>query len=58
MTGLNKFDAKQKRRERLRNHIAKDLATPKYHQRVIERKRYENEDGQSVYFDYAEEDEN
>lgn len=52
MTGLNKFDNKDKRRQRLKNHIAKDLASSKYRQRVMpSRKRIEseNEDG-SYYF--------
>lgn len=55
MTGLNKYSDKDKRRERLRNHIAKDLGSPKYHQRIVERRRYEGEDGE-VYFDYEEQD--
>ena len=39
MTGLNKFDEKERRKQRRRNHIARDLALPKYHQRVIPDKR-------------------
>lgn len=57
MSGLNKFDAKDKRRQRLHNHIAKDLASPKYHQRIVERKRYESEDGNVYFVDQYEEDE-
>lgn len=39
MAGLNRFSDKDRRRQRLRNHVARDLALPKYHQRVIEPKR-------------------
>lgn len=52
MTGLNKYSEKEKRSQRRRNHIARDLATPKYHQRVMQRKRVETEHG--VYFDWDE----
>ncbi len=38
MSGLNKYDEKLKREQRRRNHIAKDLASAKYRQRVIPRK--------------------
>lgn len=38
MTGLNKYDDKMKREQRRRNHIARDLRTPKYRQRVEKRK--------------------
>ena len=55
MTGLNKFAEKDKRRQRLRNHIAKDLHSPKYHQRVLEgRRRVEGEDGEIYFQDYEE----
>lgn len=43
---MNKFGDKDRRRQRRnfnRNHIARDLESPKYHQRVIERKRTEDE---------------
>lgn len=38
MTGLNKFNDKRKREMRRLNHIARDLRTPKYKQRRVERK--------------------
>lgn len=34
MAGLQSFGRKQKREQRRRNHIARDLHTPKYKQRV------------------------
>lgn len=39
MSGLNKVGEKQRRSVRRRNHIAKDLRTPKYDPRVIPSKR-------------------
>jgi hypothetical protein len=39
MSGLNKFNDKDKRRQRMRNHIARDLRTPKYKPRVVEPKK-------------------
>lgn len=39
MSGINHYADKQKRLERRRNHIARDLRTPKYAPRVIEDKR-------------------
>lgn len=46
MVGLNKFDIKKKREQRRRNHVARDLATSKYRQRVVpDKKRLDNEDG-------------
>lgn len=48
MAGLNKYDDKQRRAMRRRNHIARDLLSPKYHQRIIEarkHKAYEEELG-------------
>lgn len=57
MTGMNKLSDKEKRSQRRRNHIAKDLMTPKYHQRVIERKRIESEDGEYFFADRYYEDE-
>lgn len=59
MVGLNKFDEKNKREQRRRNHVARDLATSKYHQRIIpDKKRIDNADG-TFYFDerYYEDDE-
>jgi hypothetical protein len=46
MVGLHKFIAKEKRAQRRRNHIARDLLTPKYHLRVVpDKRRTDNEDG-------------
>lgn len=42
MTGMNKYSDKQKRAMRRRNHIARDLRTRKYRQRVIKNKRLED----------------
>jgi hypothetical protein len=39
MTGINRYEGKDKRRERIRNHIVRDLRTSKYKQRVIPDKR-------------------
>ncbi len=52
MVGLSKFDGKDKRRQRRayqRNHIAQDLHSPKYRQRVKERKRIDDDNG-NYYF--------
>lgn len=57
MTGLNKFDAKDKRKQRRRNSIAHDLGSPKYRQRVIERKRIESGDDSYFFADRFYEDE-
>lgn len=43
MTGMQSFGRKQKREQRRRNHIAKDLAHPKYRQRVVKVKIVERE---------------
>lgn len=45
MTGLNKYSDKMKREQRRRNHVARDLRTPKYKQRVIEKRRKDYEVG-------------
>jgi hypothetical protein len=37
--GLNKYDDKEKRQVRRRNHVAKDLTDRKFHQRVVPPKR-------------------
>lgn len=51
---VSSSEEKEKRRQRRdRNVIARDLATPKYHQRVIQRKRVEDEDG-NIHHDYYE----
>ena len=39
MSGMDRIDPKRRREQRRRNHIVKDLRTPKYHQRRIEDKR-------------------
>lgn len=39
MPGLSKYDDKAKRAQRRRNHVARDLATDKYHQRVVPAKK-------------------
>jgi hypothetical protein len=44
MTGMRSFGRKQKREQRRRNHIAKDLHSPKYKQRVKQPKRREERD--------------
>jgi hypothetical protein len=43
MSGMRSFGMKQKREQRRRNHIAKDLASAKYRQRRKEPKRREKE---------------
>lgn len=56
MPGLSKYEGKDKRRMRLKNHIAKDLRSgPKYGQRIVPagRKFDETED----YFNREYEDE-
>lgn len=35
MVGINKYTEKERREQRRRNHIARDLKTSKYHQRVV-----------------------
>ena len=59
--GLNKFTEKERRKQRRQyehNHIAQDLDTPKYRQRVIpNRKRIDNDDGSFYLADrYYEEE--
>jgi len=51
MSGLSKYEGKDRRRMRMRNHIAKDLRQgSKYGQRIVPgRKRYEDEEG-NLYF--------
>ena len=39
MSGLNGYEGKQRKETRRRNHIAKDLRTPKYGPRIREVKR-------------------
>lgn len=50
MTGMNKYTDKERRYQRLRNKMAKDLAKSKYHQRVIANKKKDAE------FDDSEDD--
>lgn len=51
MVGLHKFTDKEKREQRRRNHVARDLATTKYHQRIMpDKKRVDNADG-TFYLD-------
>jgi len=60
MVGWRALDYKERRRQRRRNHIAKDLASGKYRQRVIPmRRRIDNDDG-SFFFeeDYYVDQEN
>lgn len=57
MVGMSKLSDKEKREQRRRNHVARDLATPKYHQRIIERKRVEDEEGNRFFADRYHEDE-
>ncbi len=38
--GINRYEGKDKRRQRRRNHIARDLHKSKYHQRVIRIREY------------------
>lgn len=38
MPGMRSVPRKQRRNVRRQNHIARDLATPKYRPRVVERK--------------------
>lgn len=57
MTGLKKFDGKERRKQRRNNHIAKDLMSPKYRQRIVEKKRVEDEFGNYYLQDrYLEDD--
>ena len=39
MTGMNKYDRKERRKQRRHNHIARDLMTPKYKPRRIPNKK-------------------
>lgn len=41
---MNAFDEKEKREVRRRNHIARDLRTPKYGQRVVSNKKRQLKD--------------
>lgn len=39
--GINRYEDKDKQRQRRKNHVARDLAKSKYHQRVVKPKRQE-----------------
>lgn len=43
MTGIRKFAHKERRRIRRQNSVAKDLKSPKYHQRVVKKRRLQDE---------------
>jgi len=42
--GMNKFDEKDRRAVRRRNHVARDLRSPKYAPRVVRARTREDED--------------
>lgn len=51
MVGLNKYDDKRRREMRRRNHVARDLRTPKYTPRVKQPKKwYDDVDGNDDSF--------
>jgi hypothetical protein len=51
--GINKYSDKDRRLQRRRNHIARDLATSKYRQQVLpDRKRKFINTEDEVYYDY------
>lgn len=52
MPSLSKYEGKDRRRQRLRNHIARDLMSPKYRQRVVpmDRKRKDSENNDGTYW--------
>ena len=39
MTGINRYDDKDRRKQRRRNHIAKDLRNTEFHMRRVESKK-------------------
>ena len=41
---MSSFDEKFKRQKRRKDHIAKDLRTPKYRERAVPKKRAEDEE--------------
>lgn len=54
MTGMQSFGRKEKREQRRRNHIAKDLRTPKYKERVVkmvvkEKRKFRIEEDEDSY---------
>ena len=54
MTGMQSFGRKQKREQRRRNHIARDLNTPKYRQRVKESKKWKEKRDRTTQYDEEE----
>jgi hypothetical protein len=46
--GMSNIPDKQRRAQRRKNHIHKDLATPKYHQRVVWEKSVEDEQARRI----------
>lgn len=61
MVGLSKYSDKERRQQRRRNHIARDLADRKYHQRIVpseklaadgcRKRKYINTDEAEGYYD-------
>lgn len=43
MSGMDRFKDKDRRRQRRRNEVARELANPRYRQRVVPGKRTERE---------------
>lgn len=50
--GMNSLDPKDRRRQRRRNHIVKDLKTDKYRQQIVPNKRRKKE----YYIEEGDED--
>lgn len=53
MTGINKYSEKERREQRRRNHIARDLWSRKYSQQIVpnqRKKKWLNTEDE-VYFD-------
>ncbi len=50
MVGFRALDYKKRREFRRQNHIAKDLKTDKYHQRVVPSKRRKSLNDSDEYF--------
>lgn len=58
MTGINKYDAKDRRRQRRRNHIARDLGSSKYYQRIVpgRKRKWINSEDEGFYEDVRYDD--
>lgn len=55
MTGMDRYDDKRKRAMRRKNHIARDLMSPKYRQRVVKpKKKYDDYDMDDFINGYLE----